>query len=73
VKREKHFRYMETRGGITMVLVQGGKRAYLWIGKASDDTYLATFQGPCALRALAKAILAEVKPTSSRPKDEREP
>lgn len=42
-------------------LVRGGRRAYLWIG--NSDECLAHFSGPQALRALARAILAEVPDT----------
>ena len=41
-----------------IVLVAGGKRAYLWI--TGKDRCVVTLSGPATLRALARAILDEV-------------
>lgn len=41
-------------------LVQGGRRAYLWIGRRGVPQGTVTLSGPKFLRALAKAILKEV-------------
>lgn len=48
-------------GGSRVRLVKGGKRgAYIWIGD-STDRMLDTISGEKALRALARAILAELR------------
>ena len=44
-----------------LVLVGSGRRSYLWVRVVSGDhSYMGSFSGPKTLRALAKAILAEV-------------
>lgn len=41
-----------------LVLIKGGKRAYVWA--STDEGVTLHFSGPKSLRALAKAILKEV-------------
>lgn len=45
-----------------LILVEGGRRAYLWIGNDAEgnEFCFATVSGAAKLRKLAKAILAEV-------------
>lgn len=47
-----------------LVLVRGGKRAYLWLGW--KGRCLGTLHGPATLRKLARAILDEVPPIEKR-------
>jgi hypothetical protein len=62
------FKFVGIRDGVTIVLVKGGRRAYLWIGETKTDSHLATFAGPQALRMLAESILQEIpaKPRKRR-------
>jgi len=43
-----------------MMLVKGGRMAYLWVGPERGRDGIYTFSGAVALRKLAKAILEEV-------------
>jgi hypothetical protein len=45
-----------------LLVVRGGRRAYLWIGNRPEESspYCVTFSGSLTLRKLAYAILAEV-------------
>jgi hypothetical protein len=44
-----------------VLLVRGGRRAYLWAGKTTvDKSGCVTVSGTVTLRKLAKAILAEI-------------
>lgn len=45
-----------------LLLVKGGRRAYLWVGKDVPENGNLVFSGKVALRRLAKEILREVKP-----------
>lgn len=51
-----------TEGTRELILVKGGRHAYLWAGllDGSGATYI--FSGVGALRALARAILRETTP-----------
>lgn len=43
-----------------LILVRGGKRAYLWTGDNVHSDPIRVYCGPKTLRALAKAILKEI-------------
>ena len=62
-KPEKHWRYWARRDGVELILVKGGRRAYLWVG--SEGTCVAIISGPVLLRRLAKSILQEIPPCGS--------
>jgi len=59
-------RYRATDGNDEVILVGGGRRAYLWVGEndeappTSTPRTTRTFSGAEGLRALARAILREV-------------
>jgi hypothetical protein len=58
-KREDHHRAHFMNGDIDeIILVAGGKSAYLWIGREKASP--SVFSGAKSLRRLARAILAEV-------------
>lgn len=45
-----------------VLLVRGGKRAYLWAGRSGPESFgCVTVSGTATLRKLAQAILAEIK------------
>jgi hypothetical protein len=48
----------DTKPGDEIILIRGGRRAYLWIG--GEDGRVIHASGPKTLRALAEAILREV-------------
>ena len=50
-----------------IVLVPGGRRAYLWIGPANGNGSVYTVSGVAALKAIARSILLELPPYCSAP------
>ncbi len=60
----RHQLQIRTDKGHTLLLVKGGKRAYLWIGgnpaRRRCEECFTVVSGPKTLRALAEAILDEV-------------
>ena len=59
---EDHFMFQAVEDENEIVLVDKGRHAYLWVGRSDDTGNIYTFSGPLALRALARAILKNVKP-----------
>ncbi len=58
----RHIRVEVVAGeGKEIALVNGGQDAYLWIGD-QDGKFFTSVHGPEKLLALAKAILAEIRP-----------
>lgn len=57
----KHIAFRRATDEREVVLVKGGRLAYIWLGQTIDGRlHTATLTGEATLRALAHAILAEV-------------
>lgn len=69
---EEHFAITLREYGQELIFLAGGRSSYLWVGPDDErQATIYTFSGPAALRALAKAILAEIPSPKPRKRGPR--
>lgn len=63
----KDHRLNVSGSGCRLMVVKGGRGAYLWIGDEKGK-FVGTIHGPKALRAIANSILAELSTKQTKQK-----